>query len=354
VTDAQPLSSIDLSALIAPEQRLRVEQLSQLTTTHLDSLIRLCRLATCILGIEQSSVGLVADREIMLVQYSVNEGKVITQTGVNVPLEDSFCRFTVLLEQPFVVTDAIHHPLTQAMPCVEAGEIRAYLGVPLRLEDGQVVGTLCVYGPQVHDFTPTDVAVLEDLAVSAVTELALYEERCHLVAINQQLRHALNVAQQAALRCPLTQLLNRTGILAAIAERLTPPIALPVMVLFIDLDGFKHINDSFGHAVGDALLATVGERLQRIAQSSNAVARLGGDEFLVLTQSLSDKVEALVAQIRTELVQPYAIGPYALTIGVSIGVASTQEPIDAAQLIEQADQAMYADKRQQRCRNTSP
>lgn len=118
-------------------------------------------------------------------------------------------------------------------------------------------------------------------------------------------------------------------------------------VLFIDLDGFKPVNDTYGHLAGDLLLQRVAERLRGCVRESDTVARLGGDEFVVLSHDAADPHSAGVVaeKILDALRPPIDIGPATVTVGASIGVA--QAPRDGTEvepLLRAADEAMYAAK----------
>ena len=117
-------------------------------------------------------------------------------------------------------------------------------------------------------------------------------------------------------------------------------------VAFLDLDGFKAINDSLGHAAGDQLLVLVAERLRDALRTTDTLARLGGDEFAVLVEQdeeATSVAEAMLAALRP----PFQIDTRAVTVSASIGVASVQPCIESAQpaaLLHRADMAMYAAK----------
>lgn len=118
-------------------------------------------------------------------------------------------------------------------------------------------------------------------------------------------------------------------------------------VLFLDLDRFKLINDTLGHAIGDQLLQSVAERLMSIIRSSDTASRQGGDEFVMVLTEVSDK-EALAAKIndiRHIISAPYNIAGHELRIGVTIGVSIFPDDGDNAEmLIRNADAAMYCAK----------
>ena len=118
-------------------------------------------------------------------------------------------------------------------------------------------------------------------------------------------------------------------------------------VLFVDVDNFKRINDSMGHAVGDQLLQSVAQRLVSCLRSSDTVSRLGGDEFVVLLSELSQATDAAASaeKILTSLGQPYCIDGHDLHVDASIGIATyPADAADAISLLTRADTAMYSAK----------
>ena len=118
-------------------------------------------------------------------------------------------------------------------------------------------------------------------------------------------------------------------------------------LLFIDLDGFKPVNDTFGHSAGDRVLQSVGKRLKECAQSGDVVSRVGGDEFLVLIAEASsqDGVAHRAQKIVDALSQPFDLDDRQVGIGCSIGIAFYPDNGQHAKLVSRADAAMYAAKR---------
>ena len=113
-------------------------------------------------------------------------------------------------------------------------------------------------------------------------------------------------------------------------------------MLFVDLDGFKAVNDGHGHAAGDALLQEVGRRL-RDAAGEALVARLGGDEFLLVSDGESGA--ALAGRVSEQLRRPYQVAGRRLDLGCSIGVAlHPRDGITVDELVRAADAAMYREK----------
>jgi diguanylate cyclase (GGDEF)-like protein len=121
----------------------------------------------------------------------------------------------------------------------------------------------------------------------------------------------------------------------------------PLAVLFIDLDGFKPVNDSFGHSSGDRVLEQVGQRLQVLAQGSAVAARVGGDEFLLLTTEVPERELAaqLAGRVIDVLSRPYKVDGREVAISCSVGIAVYPDQCAENKLIARADAAMYAAKK---------
>lgn len=155
-------------------------------------------------------------------------------------------------------------------------------------------------------------------------------------------------ASREARRDPLTRLANRTAFLqrlqACIRERREH--GGPLVVLFIDLDDFKAVNDRWGHVVGDTLLCAFATRLVGGVREGDLPARLSGDEFAVVLDGLTLAEAEPVAQgLLDRLSQPYGLGARSLQVTASIGMAAFPDDAgDAAALLEAADAAMYAAK----------
>ncbi|WP_225448721.1 bifunctional diguanylate cyclase/phosphodiesterase [Streptacidiphilus sp. P02-A3a] len=125
------------------------------------------------------------------------------------------------------------------------------------------------------------------------------------------------------------------------------PAAGPVAVLFLDLDGFKAVNDNAGHQAGDELLVQAARRLQESVRAVDTVARLGGDEFAVLLVGDLDQTRAgeVAERLRRALSAPYWIGGEELTVAASIGIAFAEPGVTPAKLLRNADLAMYQAKK---------
>ena len=166
-----------------------------------------------------------------------------------------------------------------------------------------------------------------------VTEIALARERIASLAYSD----------------PLTGLANRTSLLPALdqavqrARRKNSKIA----VVFLDLDGFKQINDLYGHDAGDTLLIELAGRLRDNLRSSDLIARLGGDEFLVVLEEVHEPapVEIVANKLLVETVRPYSLPGAQASVTASIGISIfPDDAADASALMKHADMAMYAAK----------
>jgi diguanylate cyclase (GGDEF)-like protein len=148
----------------------------------------------------------------------------------------------------------------------------------------------------------------------------------------------------------LTGLANRRGLMVALEAALdgcAPERSVGVFLL--DLNGFKQVNDSLGHEVGDELLIAVGRRLQARLHAGDLVARLGGDEFIVMCTGLqrAEQAQDLARRLREAFETPFHVGEHRCRVGLTIGHAlAPRDGRDAAELIRRADAAMYRGKRE--------
>jgi diguanylate cyclase (GGDEF)-like protein len=164
---------------------------------------------------------------------------------------------------------------------------------------------------------------------------------CRLTA---RLRRSEEALRHDAAHDVLTGLANR----ARFDESLDATLAEsePLAVAFVDLDHFKRVNDSLGHAVGDALLMAVAERLRTHAQPSTLLARFGGDEFLALVRTPEWEAEA--RRLLDGFQEPFAVGGYEFAITASVGVAAARPGEDARTILCHADTAVYRAKHEGR------
>jgi len=178
-----------------------------------------------------------------------------------------------------------------------------------------------------------------------------------LTATNIQLQTANEELRRQAFLDPLTHLANRLlfedrlAHALARSERADVPIRggrpSSLAVLFVDLDGFKPVNDSFGHAAGDIVLKEAARRLLGVARECDTVARVGGDEFLLLMEDVSSVVEcsSFAERLVNALASPFDIANRQIQISASVGIVVFPEHGPGDKLIARADAAMYAAKK---------
>lgn len=191
-----------------------------------------------------------------------------------------------------------------------------------------------------------------DETITAITDaggaISHYISVLHDVSAAQNALHAQLLRSNAD---ALTGVATRTHLLGVLENGLNEAIRNNSLfgILFIDLDGFKHVNDVFGHLAGDAVLNAVGARLRSSIRSSDTVGRFGGDEFVVLLPNLSRRSTArdIGNHLVDQLGQPYALASATHRLGASIGLAFFPDHGDDAEsILDCADAAMYRAKRQ--------
>jgi diguanylate cyclase (GGDEF)-like protein len=181
-----------------------------------------------------------------------------------------------------------------------------------------------------------------------ITHLLLRDSTSR-VAVEVESDRAAAVLRRQARSDALAGLANRYELEEQLTRALNATDGGRVALLVADLDGFKPVNDSYGHAVGDEVLAAVARRLRSCVRDNDTVARLGGDEFVVLTRvSTALEPTELAARIRKALRDPVQTSEGVLTVAASLGIAVADPGSDASDLLRQADRAMYRVKLAQR------
>jgi diguanylate cyclase (GGDEF)-like protein len=209
----------------------------------------------------------------------------------------------------------------------------------------QLTRDLVVPGGTVYTFSARVTGAAEEVArrVEAL-DLLVAQARVGLAnaVLVQELERLKQTYQDQATRDQLTGLLNRRGLVLT-AEQIPGHLG----VLFCDLDGFKGVNDTLGHAAGDELLEKVARRLEASMRADSVLGRMGGDEFVVVAPGASDEdLSALGRRIEIEVGKPFLLEAGMARIGVSIGAAHAKPgERDLDSLLGQADALMYEVKR---------
>lgn len=274
--------------------------------------------------------------------------------------------------------------LTAALTVLASGLAGRWLIVPLlsistaaeRLRAGEVDAEIVPTGPhEVHTAGLALSEAVESLRLVERQAAALADERLNdeslSVAAPGRLGRSLQEAVSQLIRSlsageayrarlvhdashdPLTGLLNRSAALGRLTDLLTRSRGQMMAVLFVDLDGFKLINDTSGHAAGDQALVEVAKRLTQVVRTNDVVGRLGGDEFVVIAPSVgtSEVAEQLAGRIIDAVCAPMRIKDSTLSIGVSVGIAiSSSDQATAEELLLDADLALYRSKERGRRR----
>ncbi len=264
----------------------------------------------------------------------------------------SFCAHAINQNGVMVVPDATADERFHDNPLVTgAAGLRFYAGVPLFSPDGLALGALCVVDTVPHDdFSEADGERLRELAQMASDRLelrrveAFAEKSGPENAIGLDRREAEELYRLANFDI-LTGLANRGRFYRHVEETLAR--RLPAAVVMIDLDGFKDVNDTLGHAVGDNILQEVAGRLESYVGEEDTVARIGGDEFAILLPKVDDLVKAseVAIAVNAGITMPIVIDSQEIHIGASCGVAlaplHTEDPLE---LVGNADLALFKAK----------
>ena len=223
-------------------------------------------------------------------------------------------------------------PRVDAEACRRVG-VGSMIVVPLR-RAGSTIGVLNVLSARPDRFSDDDRSTLELIAAPFGTAMS---NAWQLQATSEQ-----------ALTDPLTNLANRTYALHELDRVLHRQIRRGghTAVVFIDLDGFKQVNDRHGHAAGDETLVTVSTKLREAVRTTDTPARFGGDEFVIICEGLVDPADAqlLADRLCDSLPGTYPVHNGSVLVGASIGIAVADRPVAAHRLLRAADEAMYEAK----------
>ena len=263
----------------------------------------------------------------------------------------------LILNDVHIIGEAVLRSETPVIVGTSDEEAAQYPWVVRALREARVQ-TLAVF-PIMSDSTPVGVTA----AFFARQRTLPESERQLVLAVAQQASQALTRTRAegelafAALHDQLTGLANRASLQGSIREELARMVrgSRPLSVMFIDLDGFKPVNDELGHSEGDAILREVATRLNASVRAVDIVGRYGGDEFVVVcAHTDADQAATIAARIHDEIRKPFADAE-GFAISASIGIATHESSgtrVSADAILGAADEAMYASKRLGRDRTT--
>lgn len=301
-----------------------LRSLKILDTSPEERFDRLTRLAKRLFGVPIALISLVdADRQ----WFKSCQGLDASET----PRDISFCGHAILSDEILMVPDALLDKRFHDNPLVVGDpKIRFYAGCPLSVPNGSKLGTLCLIDVEPRTLDEGDRELLRDLTRMAEQEIA---------------------AVQLATMDELTLLSNRRGFMALgqHALSLCNRVGRGASLLYFDLDGFKQVNDRFGHAEGDRALVAFSALLMKTFRESDVVGRLGGDEFVVLVTNCTDaETQAAVQRLQQAVDAHNHDSQRGYEIRFSVGdvayAPARHASIDA--LLAEADARMYERKRE--------
>ena len=239
-------------------------------------------------------------------------------TWADTPLGQGPTGTAIRSGQPCVNQDVLHNP--KMAPWRDAAIQRGYrssISLPL-VGDAQVFGTLTVYAREANAFDREEVRLLEELASDLAYGIMSLRTRAEHEAAKEKLAFLAQFD-------PLTHLPNRLLLRDRFehAARVAASEHGTLALLYLDLDNFKQINDSYGHEAGDQVLVAAVERLQGCILATDTLSRLSGDEFIILLTELRDAsdIAAVANAVRDVFAEPVVVGGQALNLSFSVGIS---------------------------------
>lgn len=262
----------------------------------------------------------------------------------------SICSRVISTQKVLVIPDLALHPDLKTMPYVQGGPcLRFYAGAPIELDAGLVVGAFCLVDTQPRQLTDNEIESLNRFAVLAAALLRLQRANFTMSLAEQDLR-------TAAMTDPLTGFFNRKALDHLVDMQLNSALRenQPFGALYLDMDGFKAINDTLGHGAGDRVLQEAAIRIRDAVRSEDVVIRVGGDEFAIFIpkpigpENLGNVADRLLTAFRT----PFETdGGNLVHARLSIGGAiAPQAGSDLGTLLRTVDKALYQAKAEGRDR----
>lgn len=284
----------------------------------------------------------------------IEEGQRITPFTRSVDDETSFAAWAVRNAQEIVIQDAMKEYrqfVTKRTPLT--GKLaKSIVYLPLKIEE-RIVGVVTVQSHRKHGYDDSQLDLLRTLA--AYIAIALDNSRKHstiqelnkaVLREKSQLEQAYERIAHMANHDNLTELPNRRLLKELLSEHI--PLARRQRrkfgVVYLDLDDFKPVNDTFGHAAGDSVLVKVADRLRSTVRASDTVARIGGDEFILVLRDIEGRegLERIAEKVLDTIRMPVKVGDQMCTLGASVGVSVFPRDGETADaLIAAADRAMY-------------
>ena len=268
------------------------------------------------------------------------------------------CGAAIGHEGPYIVENASADPRTQEHPLVHgAFGLEFYVGVPLRTHDGHVLGMLSCMDRRPRGVTPRELRYLETLAAIVMDEIELRRSASQISRLSEALADACTDLERRACFDPLTGVLARAAMLDRSAILIERAIggAKGAALVMVDIDRFKAVNDSMGHAIGDRVLKEIAGRMAANCRAGDLLGRVGGEEFLAVFADVSEAEAVVIAERLREAVarEPVTAGGATIAITVSGGLtalAPTDAALSLSDAMSRADAALYRAKAEGRNR----
>jgi diguanylate cyclase (GGDEF)-like protein len=322
------------------ERQQSLSSLNILDTAIEERFERVTRLASRLIGVPIAAISLIdSNRQ----WFKSIQGLDASESS----REISFCGHTILGNEVLIVEDATQDERFVDNPFVtENPGIRFYAGCPLRSPDGHKIGSLCVIDREPRTLTASQLEDLKDLAAMVEVEI----KSNHLAAAQIRMNEELTQAKRAVLVDPLTRLWNRGGADEFLARQHQNAVQNKekFCLAMMDIDFFKKINDTYGHAAGDEVLREVARRILRGIRSEDFACRMGGEEFLLVIADPAATDALVVAQRVREAIRstPVVVDGQSIPVTISMGLAYFDPAaiVSPEEVIRLADAGLYRAK----------
>jgi diguanylate cyclase (GGDEF)-like protein len=277
------------------------------------------------------------------------------------PREIAFCAHAIRNpEHTLIVPDATQDPRFADNPLVtSAPHIRFYAGEPLVTSDHHALGTLCVMDNMPRELTPDQKESLAALSRLVVAQLEMRYHAAQLHALSARQAHTLEQLknyqrqleeanarlEERSLTDKLTGVANRAGFDQRLHEEIErcKRYGSQLSLLMLDMDHFKHYNDTYGHLAGDEALTAASRTMQEVCRPVDVIARYGGEEFAVILPTTDRDGAIHTAERLRQAIAATPLGTGSITVSIGISTLdSTGKP--PRQLIQEADEALYEAK----------
>ena len=257
--------------------------------------------------------------------------------------DHSMCTHVVYAGRPLAVSDLAAHPSFRDLPYVSGSpHFRFYAGAPVEPEPGLAVGAFCILDVEPRHLSEAELAMMAHLGSVAGVLLRLQRS-------NVTLKRDKTTLATAAMTDPLTGFYNRVALTSIVEDMVSAAVAdgRDMGAIYMDIDGFKTVNDRHGHLVGDDFLVEAARRIRSVIRGVDLPVRLGGDEFALFFAGPSDArgMELIAQRLVEAFREPFKLHDVAIQASASIGIAlAPSHASSRLELSRNADIALYEAK----------